>query len=252
MIVDDSVTVKTAIVAAVFAILFVSERLAPAARPPNSAARLAANGALWVLVLLISPLVVLPLTAFAAERPLWERGENTLLSLAFDVILLDLWTYWLHRAYHETPLWRLHAPHHLDEHLDTTTAFRFHAGEVALSAMLRMAPIIVLAVPFDHVVAFETLLLAASMFHHSNVRLPRRLETALSKVIVTPSIHWVHHHAVRSDTDSNYAAILRLWDQLFGTRSRNVRERGMKIGVEGFADRSLWRLLLTPLKGRVR
>lgn len=123
-------------------------------------------------------------------------------------MLLDGWIYWWHRANHEVRfLWRFHQVHHLDSFLDTTSALRFHAGEVLLSALVRGGVIFVVAVPFAHVVAFETLVVLAAIFHHSNVSLPDRLEQVLCLVIVTPSIHWVHHHASRADTDSNYSTV---------------------------------------------
>jgi sterol desaturase/sphingolipid hydroxylase (fatty acid hydroxylase superfamily) len=246
---EDFVVFKAGALAIWFAALFLGERIRPAAPPPTTRLRIFVNGALWLIVLVISPLIVLPLTAFAAEHPLWRRGPafDAWPVLAGELVLLDLWTYWLHRAYHELPLmWRLHAPHHFDASLDTTTAVRFHAGEVALSAALRMAPIVVLAIPFAHVVVFETLLLGTAMFHHSNIRLPPNFEAALSRIIVTPSIHWVHHHAVWRDTNSNYSGIFSLWDPLFGTRSPRRRTQDMKIGVQDGGERPFLRLLLTP------
>jgi sterol desaturase/sphingolipid hydroxylase (fatty acid hydroxylase superfamily) len=255
MALEAIVLFKAWFIAGWFAAIFVAERLAAAAPPPKEKARLVSNIVLWGLVLLGSPLIVLPLTNFAAVHALWARPPSLTgwPALIGDLILLDFWVYWVHRAYHRVPLmWRLHAPHHLDEHLDSTSALRFHTGEVALSALLRMAPIVVLAIPFTHVVAYETLLLAGAIFHHSNVRLPPWLETALSRVIVTPSIHWVHHHAVWTDTDSNYAGVFSLWDPLFGTRSKTARTREMKIGVENHKERSLLLLLVTPFLRRVR
>jgi sterol desaturase/sphingolipid hydroxylase (fatty acid hydroxylase superfamily) len=73
-------------------------------------------------------------------------------------------------------------------------------------------------------------------------------------VIITPSIHWVHHHAVRADTDSNYGTIFSFWDPLFRSKSRTRRWATMPIGVEGSAgDRPLLRLITTPFeRGRVR
>lgn len=251
MIGEAIVANKALIGAGVFAALFVGERLRAAATPKGGGARLVRNGALWIFLLAISPLIVLPLTAFAAEHPLWTRSADASagLFLIVDVILLDLWSYWLHRAYHEVGfLRRFHRVHHLDEHLDTTSAVRFHPGEVVLSALLRMAPIVLLAIPFSHVVIFETLLLAGSLFHHSNLRLPQIVERSLSRIIVTPSIHWVHHHAVATDTNSNYAAIFSLWDPIFGTRSRTQCSPDMKIGLEGVADDSLPGLLLAPFR----
>lgn len=255
MALEAIVLFKAWFIAGWFAAIFIAERLAASAPPPKEKARFFNNLVLWGLVLLISPLIVLPMTNFAGAHALWARPETLAgwPTLIGDLVLLDCWVYWLHRAYHRVPLmWRLHAPHHLDEHLDSTSALRFHAGEVALSALLRMVPIILFAIPFTHVVVYETLLLAGAIFHHSNMRLPPRIEAALSRVFVTPSIHWVHHHANWADTNSNYAGVFSLWDPLFGTRSKTRRTREMRIGVEGLEDRSLLRLLIAPFAGRLR
>lgn len=251
MLSETVIAYKAWIGAGVFVTLFIVERIAAAAPAAPNARRLLKNGVLWGLLLLISPLIVLPLTAVATDHPLWSRPAEwpPAATLAADLVLLDFWSYWLHRAYHEVSLMRrFHRIHHLDEHLDTTSAVRFHPGEVAISATFRMLPIALLAIPFEHVVLFETLLLAESLFHHSNVRLPTAVERALSRVIVTPSIHWVHHHAVRADTNSNYAAILSLWDRLFHTRAPTIRTPEMKIGLEGVEDKSLVGLLLAPFQ----
>jgi sterol desaturase/sphingolipid hydroxylase (fatty acid hydroxylase superfamily) len=98
------------------------------------------------------------------------------------------------------------------------------------------------------VLVFETLLLVATMFHHSNLRLPPAFERALSRIVVTPSIHWVHHHRVRVDTDSNYATILSLWDPLFRSRSPHRRAPDMPIGVEGREERPLLGLVAAPFR----
>jgi sterol desaturase/sphingolipid hydroxylase (fatty acid hydroxylase superfamily) len=65
-------------------------------------------------------------------------------------------------------------------------------------------------------------------------------------VVITPSIHWVHHHAIRADTDSNYGTIFSFWDRLFRSRSATERFTDMKIGVERMRDRSFLRLLVAP------
>jgi sterol desaturase/sphingolipid hydroxylase (fatty acid hydroxylase superfamily) len=143
-------------------------------------------------------------------------------------------------------LWRFHAVHHLDETLDATTALRFHFGEVALSAVVRAVVIFLLAMPLSSVLVFEILIAVATIFHHSNLKLPPRFERLLSFLMVTPSIHWIHHHAVRADTDSSYATVLSLWDRLFGSRSRTVRTPGLQIGVEGVRDLTVLRLLARP------
>ena len=74
------------------------------------------------------------------------------------------------------------------------------------------------------------------------------IEAAVSRLIVTPSIHWVHHHRIRSDTDANYSTVLSLWDRLFASRSPTPRRIGMAIGVEGRDELSLPQLLIAPFQ----
>jgi sterol desaturase/sphingolipid hydroxylase (fatty acid hydroxylase superfamily) len=255
---------KVAAVAAWFVLLFAAERLRPAAAEPAETGlaqgpaqawgrwrRVARNLSLWLLNLPLSLLVVVPLTAWASGiapvwRPVWWSGWT---GLALDLVLLDFLIYWWHRANHRwQPLWRFHAVHHLDRFLDSTSALRFHFGEVLLSALARAAVILALGFPLASVLVFETLLLVATIFHHSNLRLPAGLERALSWVVVTPSIHWLHHHRKRSDTDSNYATILSLWDRLFGSRNPGRRRPEMAIGVEGEEEETALRLLVRPFR----
>lgn len=267
--VADLVVFNAMAASAWIAALFAAERIWPAAARPGPAReawsprpgavrspgwrRLGRNLALWLIHTALSPLLVLPLTAWAASarwgidwRPDWLSGGWGLVA---DLLLLDFLIYWWHRANHRFPvLWRFHAVHHLDCFLDTTTALRFHFGEVLLSALARAGVIVLLGIPLLSVLVFEALVLAATAFHHSNLRLPPRLEQALSRFVVTPSIHWVHHHADRRDTDSNYATVLSLWDPLFGTRSRMRRHPSMPIGVEGQGEEDLPALIGRPFR----
>ncbi|HWG80652.1 MAG TPA: sterol desaturase family protein [Stellaceae bacterium] len=245
---------KGAVLGAWFLLLFLLERRIPAAIPRLAEAswrRLVRNAALWAGNLLISPLVVVPISAVAASaapqwRPQWWSGVAGLL---LDLVLLDFLIYWWHRANHVVPLlWRFHSVHHLDRFLDTTSAVRFHAGEVVLSALARACIILLLAVPLTSVVVFETLVLVAALFHHSNLRLPPAFERALSLAVVTPSIHWVHHHRLRADTDANYCTILSLWDRLFMSRARHRRTADMAIGVEAREEERLFGLLAAPFR----
>ncbi|WP_420345834.1 sterol desaturase family protein [Pelagibius sp.] len=248
---------KTAAVGLWILLFFAAERLLPAARPPSALAdrpgglrRLGRNLGLWAVNLGLSPLIVLPVTFWAAGhawawRPDWWQG---LPGLALDILLLDVLIYWWHRANHEIPfLWRFHEVHHLDRFLDTTSALRFHFGEVLLSALARAGVILLLGFPFTSVLVFEALVLLCAIFHHSNLRLPAAFEALLSRLIITPSIHWVHHHARRRDTDSNYGTLFSFWDRLFGTRSAKQRDPEMPIGVEGRAEEPILSLLVHPL-----
>ena len=255
-------TWKAAAVALWLAVFFAAERLRPAASEPKvdrlagggpvlGWARLGRNGGLWLANLALSPMLVVPVSALAAThsldwRPAWWGGLSGLL---LDILILDFLIYWWHRANHEFALlWRFHEIHHLDRFLDTTSALRFHFGEVVLSALARAAVILALGLPLASVLVFEALVLFAAIFHHSNLALPRALERTLARLFITPSIHWVHHHARRADTDSNYGTLFSFWDPAFGTRSKTARTRDMMIGVEGAGERPLAELFFRPFR----
>lgn len=246
------VSLKLLVVGAWFALLAVSERMAPAAKRPrgSDALRLTRNLGLWAANTLMNPFITVPIAAAAAALPLWARPDAPLWAqLAFDLALLDLWTYCWHRANHEwPPLWRFHRVHHLDEFLDTTSAVRFHPGEVLISALARTPLIVAGDVSLGSILLFDTLVLLGTLFHHSNLRLPAWSERLLRFVIVTPSHHWVHHHARSADTDSNYGTLLTLWDRLFGSWSPTARTLDMRIGVEGEEDAPLAALAAAPFR----
>lgn len=258
-IIQALVAWKLAIVLGWLALLFAAERLLPAVATGRGwfgdGPRLLRNLGLWAVTGALVLLIVLPVSAWAAAHPLWLRPDwiGGWPGLVVDVLILDLWIYWWHRANHEVPLlWRFHEVHHRDRFLDVTSQMRFHVGEVLISTVVRAAVIVVLAVPFASVLVFEILLQLGTVFHHSNLRLPPRLERGLSHLVVTPSIHWVHHHRVQADTDSNYCSIFAWWDRLFGTRSRTARTPDMEIGVEGRPELPLSGLLLLPFTRRGR
>src|SRR5687767_10696061 len=89
-----------------FAVLMIGlERLFPAARPLAAAHlasftdrfwRMARNVSFAGLNAVLSPLIVIPVSAMAAQwsldwRPGWWQGTGGLL---LDLLILDLWIYW--------------------------------------------------------------------------------------------------------------------------------------------------------------
>ena len=85
---------------------------------------------------------------------------------------------------------------------------------------------------------------------HANLRLLGRIDRILRWLIVTPSVHVIHHSAMRDETDSNYGAIFTIWDRLFGTYREHQADREASISVQGLEvfrsprdarlDRVLW------------
>jgi sterol desaturase/sphingolipid hydroxylase (fatty acid hydroxylase superfamily) len=143
--------------------------------------------------------------------------------------------------------------HHADLDIDVTTVVRFHPLEILLSLAIKMAAVLALGIPALAVLIFEVLLNATSMFNHSNVALPPRLEAIARWIVVTPQMHQVHHSIARAETDSNFGFNLPWWDRLFGTyRAKPAAgENGIVIGLPIFrnvAELRIAKLLTQPFR----
>lgn len=168
------------------------------------------------------------------------------LTATLAVLLLDLAIYWQHRLFHRLPwLWRLHRVHHSDLAFDVTTGVRFHPLELLLSLLIKLGVIALLGAPAAAVVAFEILLSAGALFSHADIALPPRLDRAVRWLLVTPSMHRIHHSPRRCETDSNYGFHLSLWDRLFTSyRSQPISpEATMEIGLEHWREPGAQRFL---------
>jgi sterol desaturase/sphingolipid hydroxylase (fatty acid hydroxylase superfamily) len=183
----------------------------------------------------------------ALDVPAWA-------AVPLAVVALDLVIYLQHVLFHAVPaLWRVHRMHHADLEVDVTTGVRFHPVEILLSMGLKLGAVAALGAPAVAVLVFEVLLNATSMFNHSNVRMPARLERALRWIVVTPDMHRVHHSVVVRETNSNFGFNLPWWDRLFGTYRDQpaAGHDGMTLGVEQLRDPSeqrLDRMLTQPFR----
>jgi sterol desaturase/sphingolipid hydroxylase (fatty acid hydroxylase superfamily) len=172
--------------------------------------------------------------------------------LVAGFLLLDLTFYYWHRANHALPLfWRFHNVHHIDPDLDVSTSFRFHFGEVLYSTVFRALQVSLLGVSPIILTAYEITFQCATMFHHSNIRIPIRIERVLNKVIVTPRMHGIHHSIVENETNSNYSVIFRWWDFIHSSLRLNIPHANITIGVPGYqapADNTLVSLFVLPFR----
>mgnify|MGYP006272686629 CR=1 FL=1 len=169
------------------------------------------------------------------------------------LLLLDGWHYGFHVLAHKTPLlWKLHAVHHTDPDVDATTAMRFHCGEIAAQCFMSLPVYLLLGVGMSHVLLYNVVLLPVALFHHANVNVPERVDRAMRWLIVTPRMHIVHHSKWTPETDSNFAAVLSIWDRVFGTFRRRPDPRTIDLGLDGFEPQHVYRLrgmLAQPVSG---
>ncbi|KAA3436370.1 sterol desaturase family protein [Rufibacter hautae] len=152
-------------------------------------------------------------------------------------LLLDYGNYLWHTLNHRfSVLWRFHNVHHTDLDLDITTAWRFHLGEVAISALYRGGVAGLVGTTPGTVLLYELFYEGATAFHHSNWQLPYQVEKALSKVVVTPRMHGIHHSIVLRETNSNYSVVFSFWDRLHQTLRLNVPQQEITIGVPAYQE----------------
>ncbi|NNK88397.1 MAG: sterol desaturase family protein [Flavobacteriaceae bacterium] len=180
------------------------------------------------------------------EMPLW-------LYVLIGVLLLDfVGAYLPHYVEHKVkPLWMVHLVHHTDHKVDTTTANRHHPLESVIRFVFTLLGVFIIGAPIGIVMLYQSMSLVATQFTHANIRLPQKVDHALSYVLVSPDMHKVHHHNVLPYTDSNYGNIFSVWDRLLGTYMKLDRMK-IQYGVDVFPDEQensdTWELLKQPFQ----
>lgn len=233
------------VLTALFTLLISAEHFSPLRRRVMSWwRRLVTNLVLAIPAFLVLRLLLIPVVVAVA---VWaERHDFGLVRwLGFPALvgglvaflLLDYTMYLWHWANHRVPfLWRFHNVHHTDLDLDVTTALRFHFGEMLLSVVVRSVQVLLAGAAPVVVLIYEIVLEASTQFHHSNLRLPYRLERVLSWIIVTPRAHGIHHSIIDRETNSNFSNLLLWWDRFHGTVRLNVRQDDIVVGVPTHRD----------------
>lgn len=177
------------------------------------------------------------------------RG-NGLFSILIFFLVLDYSTYLWHRANHNFKLLRnFHQVHHSDLWVDSSTTFRFHFIELLFQLIFKLILVFLLKMNLIGLLVFETTVLVFGVFHHSNIYLPKKIDSFLSFFIVTPRYHYNHHLLDLNYANSNYSSLLTVWDKLHGTYTEPVGNSDKPLGVSG-KNKTLnfWQLLKMPFK----
>ncbi len=248
------------IATAILALLFVLERIFPLRKSTHSLiARLIANLVISAVMFAASVAFVRPVAQWtlhwSAEKPFGLVHLVTLpgwVEVALSFLLLDLaWYYW-HLANHRVPFfWRFHNVHHIDPDLDVSTAFRFHFGEIAFSSAFNLVAISLIGTSAWAFAIYQFVFVTEVLFQHSNLRLPIRFERLLSRVIVTPRMHGIHHSQVWRENNSNFGTVFTWWDRLHRTLGLNIPQSQIVIGIPGYSkpeDNRLPNALLMPFR----
>jgi len=178
--------------------------------------------------------------------------------LVFDllvgILLLDLAEYIFHRLSHSVRwMWLFHAVHHSDTQLDVTTAMRFHPGELIVNICWKIAVCFLLGLPLWLVGARGAIMTLATLFQHSNIAWPSRIDRMLRPIFITPGLHRRHHSPDPAENNTNFGEIFSFWDRIFGTYREGGQSPDAGYGLPRLmADRfqTLWGLIITPFSAR--
>jgi len=174
------------------------------------------------------------------------------LELAVAIVVLDLSFYVCHVAMHARPgFWRFHAVHHADPMVDATTTLRQHPGETLIRFAFTGAFACAIGASPAAYAVYRSAVAFTALLEHANLRIPHRLDVALSFVTTWPGFHKNHHARDVARTDSNYGNLLSLWDRLFATAMPIPSEGPACYGLDGFADapsQSVSGLLARPFR----
>jgi sterol desaturase/sphingolipid hydroxylase (fatty acid hydroxylase superfamily) len=171
-------------------------------------------------------------------------------SFLASLLFLDFIYYIGHRIHHSVPfLWRLHRLHHSDTDVSALTTIFHHPLEYLSNLAILITAAVIFDVPVIVLVTYSLIHGLHSGFSHYKKPLPEALDKWLSYVVVTPSFHHVHHGLDMALGNSNFGAVLTLWDRLF--RTAIVQRKKLIYGIppaQAPSSESIRHYLSNPLK----
>lgn len=131
------------------------------------------------------------------------------------VVLMDLITYWAHRAFHTVPLlWRFHALHHSAKYVRWSTTGRVHPLNELANYLVTVVPLALIGFPVNAVMPATPIVILFALFAHTQWDLSFG---PLSSLFVSPRFHHWHHTHSHEGGNKNFANVFSIWDRLFGT-----------------------------------
>jgi sterol desaturase/sphingolipid hydroxylase (fatty acid hydroxylase superfamily) len=218
-----------------FGILSVLEQNAPKIKLPKKMLRLSyqTNFSLFIFNSLIMSFLSATSLLLIARQHIFPGLLSHLQSPSGKVILsflaIDLLLYGWHKlCHHFDGLWMFHRVHHNDPSVNVSTGFRLHIVELLMTHVLKALLIIFMGIDELIVLVSEIATTLFVMLHHTNIGF--KAEKYLGLVFIMPYLHRTHHSVERNEHDSNYGAVLSIWDRIFGTMKELEPS---EIGIKG-------------------
>lgn len=204
-----------------------------------------------VNVLLAGPIIALVATAISAaasatdvrlvDKAFWQSLPIAL-TIICAVIAGDFVGYWRHRLEHSPILWPAHAIHHSDSAMTWLTLERFHPVNMATTYAIDTAVLTALGFPIEAIIANGIVRHWYGYWIHMDAPWTYG---PFGRVFVSPAMHGWHHAADPRAYGTNFATVLSIWDQMFGTYYV-PGPRPSEMGVPGLTGKTPLAQLLYP------
>ena len=156
-------------------------------------------------------------------------------------LLYDFTVYFIHFLGHKVRfLWCIHGVHHTAEEMNLTVVARGSIFDVFFTPFNFMWLPILGFHPLMIFVIEPVARLYASYVHLSEKFIGK--QNKLEKVLITPSVHRVHHAKNHIYLDRNYGETLSIWDRMFKTFQTQLKEEKIEYGImhENLNSENFW------------
>ncbi|WP_086931657.1 sterol desaturase family protein [Agarilytica rhodophyticola] len=173
-----------------------------------------------VTVTVLRAIIYVPLFLIASylstvfSFDLWPSEWPLIVQFTIAVVIVDFFTYWVHRFMHEVDfLWRIHSVHHSPNRLYSFNSVRVHPIETSLFYFCQTGTLVLLGAPVELLALFTSFIGVSSLLQHCNVNINYGI---LNWLVSTSVLHRWHHSTVVKEA-LNYGDNLIIWDLVFKT-----------------------------------
>jgi sterol desaturase/sphingolipid hydroxylase (fatty acid hydroxylase superfamily) len=174
------------------------------------------------------------------------RAQPFWLELAEKILLVQLASYWIHRAEHTLPwLWRFHRVHHSSPRLDWLASTHLHPVDQGVTIAGAFAIPLLLGFDVSAFGAVVGVFQLHAIAQHANWRLGFG---PLRSAVSGPSFHHWHHSNDPGARDRNFAGLFPWIDRLFGTYHDPPGTWPATYGIDGPMPAGYLRQLAAPFR----
>lgn len=156
--------------------------------------------------------------------------EDTIWVYILSFIAIDFAGYCMHRlSHHMNFFWNYHVVHHSSEEFNLPCALRQSISNILSVYTFFLIPAALIGLPPKVIATISPIHLFLQFWYHTK-HIPKL--GILEYILVTPSIHRVHHAINKEYLDKNLSQIFVIWDRMFGTYQEELDEVPCVYGIK--------------------